>query len=427
MPFQAKRGIAGRHGKCPGHFMTVLIPAEQIPCVHFFSDIIKGFIIAIGDDAVTHLFEALQAVDYFAAEEGASIFQSRFVYNDGGSFPLDSRNTAKMQPEIRFLRLTRKQIRYKLTVTDGFMGCIMSSALICRATDPEIRDSFITKRRMIPMALVTSTEMFKKAYDGGYAIGAFNVNNMEIVQGITEAAQELKSPVILQASAGARKYANPFYLQKLVEAAVLTCPDIDIVMHLDHGPDFETCKSCVDSGFTSVMIDCSSKPFEENIAITKQVVEYAHAKGAVVEAELGALAGIEDDVNVSAADSAYTRPEEVQEFLIDKKLTPGHARAILSISDKDQQVEIATKVFDEKMTVRDTEKLVKSLGKPAKPKKMTPEALQLIYRQLEDRIREKIGAKVSIKPSDEKKGRIEIEYFTQEELEEVVNKITKEQ
>ena len=157
------------------------------------------------------------------------------------------------------------------------------------------------------MALVTSTEMFKKAYDGGYAIGAFNVNNMEIVQGITEAAQELKSPVILQASAGARKYANPFYLQKLVEAAVLTCPDIDIVMHLDHGPDFETCKSCVDSGFTSVMIDCSSKPFEENIAITKQVVEYAHAKGAVVEAELGALAGIEDDVNVSAADSAYTR------------------------------------------------------------------------------------------------------------------------
>ena len=119
--------------------------------------------------------------------------------------------------------------------------------------------------------------------------------------------------------------------------------------------------------------------------------------------------------------------KEVQEFLIDKKLTPGHARAILSISDKDQQVEIATKVFDEKMTVRDTEKLVKSLGKPAKPKKMTPEALQLIYRQLEDRIREKIGAKVSIKPSDEKKGRIEIEYFTQEELEEVVNKITKEQ
>ena len=263
----------------------------------------------------THLFEALQAVDHFAAEEGASIFQSRFVYNDGGSFPLDSRNTAKMQPEIRFLRLTRKQIRYKLTVTNGFMGCIMSSALICRATDPEIRDSFITKRRMIPMALVTSTEMFKKAYDGGYAIGAFNVNNMEIVQGITEAAQELKSPVILQASAGARKYANPFYLQKLVEAAVLTCPDIDIVMHLDHGPDFETCKSCVDSGFTSVMIDCSSKPFEENIAITKQVVEYAHAKGAVVEAELGALAGIEDDVNVSAADSAYTRPEEVQEFV----------------------------------------------------------------------------------------------------------------
>ena len=165
------------------------------------------------------------------------------------------------------------------------------------------------------MPLVTSTEMFKKAYDGGYAIGAFNVNNMEIVQAITEAASELKSPVILQASAGARKYANPIYLRKLVEAAVESCPEIPIVMHLDHGPDFETCKSCIDNGFTSVMIDASSKPFEENIEITKQVVEYAHAHGVVVEAELGSLAGIEDDVNVSAEDSSYTNPEEVEEFV----------------------------------------------------------------------------------------------------------------
>lgn len=165
------------------------------------------------------------------------------------------------------------------------------------------------------MPLVTSTEMFKKAYEGGYAIGAFNVNNMEIVQAITEAASELHSPVILQASAGARKYANPTYLRKLVEAAVIECPDIPIVMHLDHGADFETCKSCIDGGFTSVMIDASKYPFEENIAITKKVVEYAHERGVVVEAELGKLAGIEDDVNVSAADSSYTQPEEVEEFV----------------------------------------------------------------------------------------------------------------
>ena len=165
------------------------------------------------------------------------------------------------------------------------------------------------------MALVNSREMFAKAYDGGYAIGAFNVNNMEIVQGITEAAQELKSPVILQASAGARKYANPSYLKKLVEAAVMDCPDIDIVMHLDHGADFEICKSCIDNGFTSVMIDASSKPFDENVEITKKVVEYAHERNVTVEAELGALAGIEDDVNVSAEDSSYTRPEEVEEFV----------------------------------------------------------------------------------------------------------------
>ena len=165
------------------------------------------------------------------------------------------------------------------------------------------------------MPLVTSTEMFKKAYDGGYAIGAFNVNNMEIVQGITEACQEEHAPVILQVSKGARAYANHTYLVKLVEAAVECCPDIPIVLHLDHGPDFETCKSCIDGGFTSVMIDASGKPFAENIEITKKVVEYAHDHGVVVEAELGTLAGIEDEVNVSAEDSSYTRPEDVQEFV----------------------------------------------------------------------------------------------------------------
>ena len=165
------------------------------------------------------------------------------------------------------------------------------------------------------MPLVTTTEMFKKAYDGGYAIGAFNVNNMEIVQGITEAAQEEKAPLILQVSKGARAYANHTYLVKLVEAAVIECPDIPIALHLDHGPDFETCKACIDGGFTSVMIDASSKPFEENIAITKKVVEYANDHGVVVEAELGTLAGVEDDVKVSAEDSSYTRPEEVEEFV----------------------------------------------------------------------------------------------------------------
>ena len=165
------------------------------------------------------------------------------------------------------------------------------------------------------MPLVTSTDMFKKAYEGHYAIGAFNVNNMEIVQGITEACKEEKAPVILQVSKGARAYANHTYLVKLVEAAVKECPDIPVVLHLDHGPDFETCKSCIDGGFTSVMIDASSKPFAENIEITKKVVDYAHAHGVVVEAELGSLAGIEDDVKVSAADSSYTRPEEVEEFV----------------------------------------------------------------------------------------------------------------
>ena len=165
------------------------------------------------------------------------------------------------------------------------------------------------------MALVTTTEMFKKAYEGGYAIGAFNVNNMEIVQAITEAAGELKSPVILQVSAGARKYANATYLRKLVEAAVIENPDIPIALHLDHGADFEICKSCIDGGFTSVMIDASKYPFQENIEITKKVVDYAHERGVVVEAELGKLAGIEDDVNVSAEDSSYTQPEEVEEFV----------------------------------------------------------------------------------------------------------------
>ena len=165
------------------------------------------------------------------------------------------------------------------------------------------------------MPLVTSTEMFKKAYDGGYAIGAFNVNNMEIVQGITEACQEQKAPVILQVSKGARAYANHTYLIKMVEAAVIECPDIPIVLHLDHGPDFETCKACIDGGFTSVMSDCSSRPFDENVAETKKVVEYAHAHGVVVEAELGTLAGVEDDVQVSAEDSSYTHPEEVEEFV----------------------------------------------------------------------------------------------------------------
>ncbi len=165
------------------------------------------------------------------------------------------------------------------------------------------------------MALVTTKEMFKKAYDGGYAVGAFNVNNMEIVQGITEAAGELKSPVILQVSKGARAYANHTYLVKLVEAAVAENPDIPIALHLDHGDSFEICKSCIDGGFTSVMIDASSKSFEDNIALTKQVVEYAHAHGVVVEAELGTLAGVEDEVAVEAGHECYTRPEEVEEFV----------------------------------------------------------------------------------------------------------------
>ena len=164
------------------------------------------------------------------------------------------------------------------------------------------------------MPIVTSTEMFKKAYEGGYAIGAFNVNNMEIIQGITEAAKECNAPVILQVSKGARAYANRTYLVKLVEAAEIET-GLPICLHLDHGDSFETCKSCIDDGFTSVMIDASSKSFEENIEITRKVVEYAHARGVVVEAELGTLAGVEDEVNVAAEDSSYTRPEDVQEFV----------------------------------------------------------------------------------------------------------------
>ncbi len=164
------------------------------------------------------------------------------------------------------------------------------------------------------MPIVTSTEMFKKAYEGGYAIGAFNVNNMEIIQGITEAAKEVNSPLILQVSAGARKYAKHVYLMKLIEAAIEDT-DLPICVHLDHGDSFEICKSCIDGGFSSVMIDGSKHSFEDNIALTKQVVEYAHARGVVVEGELGKLAGIEDDVNVSAEDASYTRPEEVEEFV----------------------------------------------------------------------------------------------------------------
>ncbi len=162
------------------------------------------------------------------------------------------------------------------------------------------------------MPLVTSAEMFAKAYDGGYAIGAFNVNNMEIIQGIVEAGRENNAPLILQVSKGARAYANPIYLKKLVEAAVEDS-GLPICLHLDHGDSFETCKSCVDGGFTSVMIDASGKPFEENIAITQEVVKYAHDHGVVVEAELGTLAGIEDEV--SHAEGSYTRPEDVQEFV----------------------------------------------------------------------------------------------------------------
>ncbi|MEA5018594.1 MAG: class II fructose-1,6-bisphosphate aldolase [Erysipelotrichaceae bacterium] len=164
------------------------------------------------------------------------------------------------------------------------------------------------------MPLVNSKEMFKKAYEGGYAIGAFNVNNMEIVQAITEAAKEANSPVILQVSAGARKYAKHAYLVKLVQAA-LEDTDIPIVLHLDHGDTFELCKACIDGGFTSVMFDGSAHSFEENVALTKKVVDYAHQFGVTVEGELGKLAGIEDDVNVSEENAQFTDPNEVEEFV----------------------------------------------------------------------------------------------------------------
>ena len=164
------------------------------------------------------------------------------------------------------------------------------------------------------MPLVTSTELFKKAYEGNYAVGAFNVNNMEIIQGIVDAAKEENAPLILQVSAGARKYAKHIYLMKLVEAAVEDS-GLPICLHLDHGEDFEICKSCVDGGFTSVMIDGSKHSFEENIALTKQVVEYAHARGVVVEAELGRLAGVEDAVKVNAKDASYTDPDQAVEFV----------------------------------------------------------------------------------------------------------------
>ena len=165
------------------------------------------------------------------------------------------------------------------------------------------------------MPLVSTKKMFEQAYKNNYAIGAFNVNNMEIVQAITEACKEEKAPVILQVSKGARAYANHTYLVKLVEAAAIECPEIPIALHLDHGPDFETCKACIDGGFTSVMIDGSHLPFEENIALTKKVVDYAHAHGVSVEGELGTLAGIEDEVVVEAGHESYTKPEEVIEFV----------------------------------------------------------------------------------------------------------------
>ena len=164
------------------------------------------------------------------------------------------------------------------------------------------------------MPLVTTTKMFKDAYEGGYAIGAFNVNNMEIIQGIVAAGKKLNAPLILQVSKGARAYANHLYLVKLVEAAVEES-GLPIALHLDHGPDFETCKACIDGGFTSVMIDGSSLPYEENVALTKKVVDYAHAHGVVVEGELGQLAGVEDEVNVNAEDASYTNPDQVEDFV----------------------------------------------------------------------------------------------------------------
>jgi len=190
----------------------------------------------------------------------------------------------------------------------------MSSLKVIIGKNREVLITRLINGRGYIMPLTTSNEMFKKAYEGGYAIGAFNVNNMEIVQGITEAAKELNAPVILQVSAGARKYAKHTYLIKLVEAAIADT-DLPMVLHLDHGADFEVCKSCIDGGFTSVMIDGSHHSFEDNIVLTKKVVEYAHERGVSVEGELGRLAGVEDDIKVTEEDSSYTKPEEVEEFV----------------------------------------------------------------------------------------------------------------
>ena len=164
------------------------------------------------------------------------------------------------------------------------------------------------------MAFITSTEMFRKSLKSDYAVGAFNVNNMEIIQGIVDAAKQEQAPIILQVSAGARKYAKPAYLLKLVEAAMMDT-GLDICLHLDHGEDFEICKQCIDGGFTSVMIDGSKHPFDDNVALTKKVVEYAHAHGVVVEAELGKLAGVEDNIKVDSKSATYTDPEEAAEFV----------------------------------------------------------------------------------------------------------------
>jgi len=183
------------------------------------------------------------------------------------------------------------------------------------------------------MPLVTSKDMFKKAYEGKYAIGAFNVNNMEIIQGIVEAAVEEKSPIILQVSAGARKYARPIYLKKLVEAAIEDT-DIPIVLHLDHGESFEICKACIDDGFTSVMIDGSKYPFEQNVELTKKVVDYAHERGVVVEAELGRLAGIEDAVKVSEKDAILTHPDEAISF-VERTHVDSLAIAVLTLHGAD--------------------------------------------------------------------------------------------
>ena len=198
----------------------------------------------------------------------------------------------------------------------GMLGFKISSAAVIVEQSIEYAIINYNKRQKggCPMPLVTSAEMFKKAYEGHYAVGAFNVNNMEIIQGIVEAAREEKSPLILQVSAGARKYANHIYLMKLVEAAIEDT-GLPICLHLDHGEDFEICKACVDGGFTSVMIDGSKHPFEENIELTKRVVEYAHNKGVVVEAELGRLAGVEDAVKVNTKDATYTDPDQAVEFV----------------------------------------------------------------------------------------------------------------